>query len=278
MAKNMSFKSVSYNRVGTDFEAQSDRFSKEVSYLPVRSQKDDKLTQLSYLKDNTAGLQSVFRAEFIKTFTKTEIQKHLNNLKIGLEEAAPGMIFKISCHPQSDATTKSSHFHIWGDVTPEMEKVFEEYLINNKLTIQDKVNITSISKGNLIKVDLNEDGNEEFKKITYVNRTGHFIVGKDKIKARNVTESVILDTIEIQEQKEDKTASIDDNLKERLKKADEKLVQILESQEFLTFEKEYEKTFEKLNDNLSSFLNERKNKLESIEERIKKSLQNLEDI
>ena len=51
MAKNMSFNSKSYSRVNEDFEEGSERFKNEVAYLPVRSHKDDKVTQMSYLKE-----------------------------------------------------------------------------------------------------------------------------------------------------------------------------------------------------------------------------------
>ncbi len=170
----MSFNSKSYSRVNGDFEEGSERFEKEVSYLPVRSYKEEKVTQMSYLKENTLGKQAVFRAEIVKTLTKQQIKNHLSNIKISLEEAEPNKIFKISCHPQSDLTTKSSHFHLWGDVTQAMEKAFEEYLINNRLTVQEKVNITAINRGQLREVTLNDDNKEEIKNITYVKKSGHF--------------------------------------------------------------------------------------------------------
>lgn len=273
MAKKMSFKSISYSRVSDDFEAQSIRFTHEVSYLPIRSYKDDKITQLSYLKDKTKGLQSVFRAEFVKTLTLKDIKKHLENLRIALEETSPGMIFKISCHPQSDATTKSSHFHIWGDITPEMEKVFESYLINNKLTIQTKVNITAIDRGELRKVELNKDGNEEIRKVTFESRTGHYIVDKNGIKSNNVTESIILDVLKI-----DKEVSVIDNslideeLAKELKNSDIELEKLIKSAEFEEFENKYKITFENLNQNIDNFLSNVADELEKIEKKAKEIL------
>ena len=279
MAKNMSFNSKSYSRVGDDFEEGSERFINEVAYLPVRSHKDDKVTQMSYLKENTLGKQAVFRAELIKTLTKLEIRKHLANIVFALEEAEPNQIFKVSCHPQSDTTTKSSHFHCWGDVTQAMEKAFEEYLINNRLTVQEKVNITAISRGQLREVTLNDDNEEEIKNITYVKKSGHFVIKNNKIDKNNVTESVILETIKIEKNKD----YIDEEIEKKLKKADEKLKNLdeniqktIESQEFKDFEKKFSATFEELNENLEIFLEKRKNKVSYLEERIKNSLKDIE--
>ncbi len=279
MAKNMSFNSKSYSRVGDDFEEGSERFKNEVAYLPVRSHKDDKVTQMSYLKENSLGKQAVFRAELIKTLTKLEIRKHLANIVFALEEAEPNQIFKVSCHPQSDLTTKSSHFHCWGDVTQAMEKAFEEYLINNRLTVQEKVNITAISRGQLREVTLNDDNEEEIKNITYVKKSGHFVIKNNKIDKNNVTESVILETIKIEKNKD----YIDEEIEKKLKKADEKLKNLdeniqktIESQEFKDFEKKFSATFEELNENLEIFLEKRKNKVSYLEERIKNSLKDIE--
>lgn len=293
----MSFKSRSYSRVNEEFEAQSERFKNEVSYLPIRSDKEDRLTQLNYLEKHTTGLQSVFRAEFIKISTKEQIKNHLANLKIALEEASPNQIFKISCHPQSDATTKSAHFHLWGDVTPEMEKVFEQYLINNKLTIQDKVNITAIAKGEIKEVIYNEiTKKEEFRKITDESRrykvkdktnTNNYDLGDLFEETKNLkiltpqkaTKSVIIEANELKVEKEEDTyiKQIDKKLKENLKIADEKVMKMLKSREFEEFEAKFEKTFENLNTNLDEFLTENKNKMKDLEERIKKSLE-LKDI
>lgn len=279
MAKNMSFNSKSYSRVNEDFEEGSERFKNEVAYLPVRSHKDDKVTQMSYLKENSLGKQAVFRAELIKTLTKLEIRKHLANIVFALEEAEPNQIFKVSCHPQSDLTTKSSHFHCWGDVTQAMEKAFEEYLINNRLTVQEKVNITAISRGQLREVTLNDDNDEEIKNITYVKKSGHFVIKNNKIDKKNVTESVILETIKIEKNKD----YIDEEIEKKLKKADEKLKNLdeniqktIESQEFKDFEKKFSATFEELNENLEIFLEKRKNKVSYLEERIKNSLKDIE--
>ncbi len=280
MAKDMSFNSKSYSRVSGDFEEGSERFEKEVSYLPVRSYKEGKVTQMSYLQENSLGKQSVFRAEIVKTLTKSEIKKHLSNLKIALEESEPNQIFKISCHPQSDATTKSSHFHCWGTVTPAMEKTFEEYLKNNRLTVQEKANITAIGKGELRKVELNENNEEEIRKISYSKKTGHYVVGKDGIKSNNISESVVLQTLKIKENNND---SIDEEIEKNLKRANEKLKNIdeniqktLETQEFKEFEKKFNNTFDELNENLEIFLEKRKSKIEELEERIKNSLKDIE--
>lgn len=279
MAKDMSFNSKSYSRVSADFEEGSERFINEVSYLPVRSYKDDKVTQMSYLKENSLGKQAVFRAELIKTLTKLEIRKHLANIVFALEEAEPNQIFKVSCHPQSDTTTKSSHFHCWGTVTPAMEKAFEEYLINNRLTVQEKVNITAISRGQLREVTLNDDNDEEIKNITYVKKSGHFVIKNNKIDKKNVTESVILETIKIEKNKD----YIDEEIEKKLKKADEKLKNLdeniqktIESQEFKDFEKKFNNTFDELNENLEIFLEKKKSKIEELEERIKNSLKDIE--
>ena len=275
MAKNMSFNSVSYNRVSSEFEAQSERFQKEVSYLPVRSTIENKPTQLSYLKDYTSGLQSVFRAEFVKTMTKSQIQKHLESLKIELEEIAPEKIFKISCHPQSDATTKSSHFHIWGDITPEMEKVFVKYLINNRLTIQSNVNITAIERGQLRKVELNGDGNEEIRRITFNDETGHYIVGKNEIKSRNATESVVIDVLKIEKEEEsiiDAIDAIDKELQKSLDSSNAELEKLMASAEFEEFERKFNSTFDILNQNIDIFMSENNKKVEELERKIKDSL------
>lgn len=272
----MSFNSKSYSRVNGDFEEGSERFEKEVSYLPVRSYKEEKVTQMSYLKENTLGKQAVFRAEIVKTLTKQQIKNHLSNIKISLEEAEPNKIFKISCHPQSDLTTKSSHFHLWGDVTQAMEKAFEEYLINNRLTVQEKVNITAINRGQLREVTLNDDNKEEIKNITYVKKSGHFVIKNNKIDKSNVTESVVLETIEIE-----KVKSFDDELEEEFKRALKSFENMQKTEENLEFEdieniEEFEdsfkETFEKLNQNLNDFLNENENKTSDLEEKIKKIL------
>lgn len=279
MAKNMSFNSKSYSRVGDDFEEGSERFKNEVAYLPVRSHKDDKVTQMSYLKENSLGKQAVFRAELIKTLTKLEIRKHLANIVFALEEAEPNQIFKVSCHPQSDLTTKSSHFHCWGDVTQAMEKAFEEYLINNRLTVQEKVNITAISRGQLREVTLNDDNDEEIKNITYVKKSGHFVIKNNKIDKKNVTESVILETIKIEKNKDYIDEEIEKKLKranEKLKNIDENIQKTLETQEFKEFEKKFNNTFDELNENLEIFLEKRKSKIEELEERIKNSLKDIE--
>ena len=272
----MSFNSKSYARVNSDFEEGSERFINEVAYLPVRSYKDNKVTQMSYLKNNTLGKQSVFRAEIVKTLTKQQIKHHLANIKISLEEAEPNKIFKISCHPQSDLTTKSSHFHLWGDVTQVMEKTFEEYLINNRLTVQEKVNITAIARGQLREVTLNEDNKEEIKNITYVKKSGHFVIKKNEIDKKNVTESVVLETIEIE-----KVKSFDKELEEEFKRALKSFENMQKTEEDLGFEEieniedfedTFKETFEKLNQNLDDFLNENKNKTSELEEKIKKIL------
>lgn len=279
MAKNMSFNSKSYSRVGDDFEEGSERFKNEVAYLPVRSHKDDKVTQMSYLKENTLGKQAVFRAELIKTLTKLEIRKHLANIVFALEEAEPNKIFKVSCHPQSDLTTKSSHFHCWGDVTQAMEKAFEEYLINNRLTVQEKVNITAINRGQLREVTLNDDNEEEIKNITYVKKSGHFVIKNNEIDKSNVTESVVLETIKIEKNKDYIDEAIEKKLKkadEKLKKLDENIQKTIESQEFKDFEKKFSATLEELNENLEIFLEKRFNKVSYLEERIKNSLKDIE--
>lgn len=295
MAKKMSANSRSYSRVNDEFEASSERFEKEVSYLPVRTFKEENLSQLKYLQEHTKALQSVFRAEFIKTCTKAQIINHLENLKIVLEETNPDKIFKISCHPQSDATTKSAHFHVWGDVTPEMEKVFEQYLVNNKLTIQEKVNITAIAKGEIREVIFNEETNsEEIRAISVQKGTSHFKV-TDKSKAndyndstnlfeesRNVkvssfneTKSVVIETFETKVENDEDIyiKKIDKLLEEKLAKADETFLEILKSREFEEFESKFSKTFENLNSNLDEFLKESKTKTQNLEERIKKSLE-----
>lgn len=276
MAKNMSFNSKSYSRVGDDFEEGSERFKNEVAYLPVRSHKDDKVTQMSYLKENTLGKQAVFRAELIKTLTKLEIRKHLANIVFALEEAEPNKIFKVSCHPQSDLTTKSSHFHCWGDVTQAMEKAFEEYLINNRLTVQEKVNITAINRGQLREVTLNDDNEEEIKNITYVKKSGHFVIKNNEIDKSNVTESVVLETIEI-ENIEDFDYELEEEFKRALKSFEnmqktEENLEFEDIENIEDFEDSFKETFEKLNQNLDEFLNENKNKTSELEEKIKKIL------
>ncbi len=299
MSKKMSANSRSYSRVSEDFEMSSERFKNEVSYLPVRSYKEENLTQLKYLQEHTKALQSVFRAEFIKTCTKAQIKNHLENLKIVLEEVNPDKIFKISCHPQSDATTKSAHFHVWGDVTPEMEEVFEQYLINNKLTIQDKVNITAIGKGEIREVIFNEETQqEEIRAITVQKGTSHFKVTDKsraddyndntklfeeakniKVSSFNESKSTIVESFKVKEEKEEDIylKEIDKLLEKKLAKADETFLEMLKSREFEEFELKFNKTFEKLNTNLDEFLNENKNKMKELEERIKKSLE-LKDI
>ena len=289
MAKNMSFKSISFSRVSKEFEAQSDKFKKEVSYLPVRSKDEDRLTQLSYLKNETSCLQAVFRAELIKTCTMTEIKKHLEDIKILLEDENPNQVFKISCHPQSDAMTKSSHFHLWGDVTPGMERALESYLINNKLTVAKEVNITAVGRGELRKVDLNEEGNEEFKKVTFDKKHGHFVVDykKNEIKSFNATESVPLEKIDTHEKEEinkdfraefeliDRETS--DYLDDLVNKANLDLEDIIESEDFQNFTRTCEHSFQILNQNFEDFLMNFEEEFENVKKEVTKSL-NLKEV
>lgn len=91
-------------------------------------------------------------------------------------------------------------------------KAFEEYLKNNRLTVQEKANITAIGKGELRKVELNENNEEEIRKISY-SKTGHYVVGKDGIKSNNISESVVLQTLKIKENNND---SIDEEIEKKI--------------------------------------------------------------
>lgn len=272
MAKPMSLKSVSFSRVGKSLESQSERFKNEVSFLPIRSKDPTKVTQMTYLKGWSLCLQSVFRAEMVKTLKLSEIQAHLKNLNYILEKTEPDKIWKISCHPQSDNTTKSAHFHLWGDVTQKMEKVFDEYLKNNRLTLVENSNITSISAGELVEVKLNEDGKEEFRGVKFTKESGHFKAGKSEF---NATKSEVFKELavsktdknieKIEEKIETKADERSQKLEDiKLKYANQKFEIQIENQKFEKRMKKIEEKRELLNENVDNFLAKLEQKREKL--------------
>ncbi len=150
MSNAMSLNSRSYARAA-EIAAFSERFA-DFSENPVTGT----FGQISILSEFSNFRQSVFRAEFLQTMTKSEIEKHAKKLNELIESKHKGLFYKLSFHLQGDNTEKSSHIHLWGDAKESLEKIIQKYIFEAKLTAEENNNISYMSAGKKYNISENK--------------------------------------------------------------------------------------------------------------------------